>query len=141
MKLLKLIVVLLFISSSCSDTTNNKVECKAILAEPPIGSELLTSGLEEIRIEGDCLIFRQGVSGCDDDHSLNLVAVGDPASILINVPYYQVLVSVYDSNPQDCEAYFFLEEVSFDLTTLSLGNDNSLKLIFPDHDQSIIYER
>ena len=99
-------------------------------------SENFGANLTEFSIEGSCLSVTLGVSGCDDDHILEMVSDG---SIAESFPP-QITFDFYDQNPQDCEAYFLLDR-EYDLSPIKELYDGEIIIRFRNNDKSIEYNQ
>lgn len=94
--------------------------------------------IQEMSIEDNCLKMKVGFSGCDDEHTIEMVTDGAVAE---SFPV-QVFFKFSDENPQACQA-FFVKELSFDLSPLDpiLGNEPKARLVFSDQQQEILWDR
>ena len=89
-------------------------------------------------INDECLSLTLGFSGCDDDHTIELITDGAVAE---SFPV-QVFFKLEDLNPQLCQAYF--EKVyEYDLDELDdlLGSEPSARLIFPQMEEEVLWDR
>lgn len=92
------------------------------------------TNLTEFTIDDDCLMVKLGISGCDDNHILEMVSDG---SIAESFPP-QITFDFYDQNPQDCEAYFIVER-AFDLSPIKALVDGEIIIRFRNNDKSVQY--
>ncbi|MDF1697450.1 MAG: hypothetical protein P1U56_16525 [Saprospiraceae bacterium] len=92
--------------------------------------------LIEYVLDESCLHVSLGVSGCDDDHEIDLITNGvlfssDPLSFLV--------FDFYDHSPQLCEAYFTLER-EFDLSKIRTITNKDVSVQFRNSTISIVFE-
>ena len=129
-----LFVVLAFsCSTSDSDSTDS---CKPVVFDDSkfSSSDNFGANLIEYTISGSCLSVKLGVSGCDDDHTLEMVSNG---SILKTNPP-QMTFDFYDENPQLCLAYFTVDR-KFDLSKIKELHDGKIIIRFRNNDISFTY--
>ena len=137
--LIGLVLITAFIS--CSDT--DEVEhCgpPLIIDEDLFQSVDPDPGLFIIdhNLDDECLILTIGFSGCDPEHTIQLVTDGAVAE---SFPV-QVQFKLNDLNPQLCEAYFE-KEYAFDLDELDdlLDSEPKARMIFVQQGIEILWER
>lgn len=110
------VCLFLFLCVSCSNDkpmlTNDCVPL--VFDETKFNSEI-NFGLQLVayHLEGYCLDVVLGISGCDDNHTIELVTNG----ILVTSDPSTLMVDFYDHNPQLCKAYFTVSR-EFDLTAI-----------------------
>lgn len=75
-----------------------------------------------------------GVSGCDADHTIDMMTDGD---ILITDSHPILFFDFYDQNPQLCEAYFTLER-EYDLSEVSMLVDGNIRIQFRNNDKTFL---
>jgi hypothetical protein len=128
-----------FLAFSCSDSDPDFTDtCIPVVFEinkfnsaPNYGANLT-----ELSIDGSCLTVKLGVSGCDDDHELEMVSDGAFAK---SFPP-QVTFDFYAPNPQLCEAYFLIEK-QYDLSPLDEFGEEDIIINFRNNDNSITYSQ
>lgn len=104
----------LCISCSKTDTDNINSCTPAEFDESKYNSnQNFGLNLIEYNLEGLCLSVSLGVSGCDDNHTIDMVSDGLVQQTQIEL----VEFDFYDNNPQACEAYFIIKR-DFDLTPI-----------------------
>lgn len=113
-------------------------ECEAVVISNSIFQDLAPNQatLIELSIEDDCLTLLLGISGCDADHTLNMISDGGIAESLP----VQITFDFQDENPQDCEAYFELDR-QFDLSPIRDLIEDDIIIRFRNSDSSILYKK
>ncbi len=126
--------LLLFFCISCSQSdSHSPTDCTAIIADQAKFDSTVNFGpnLLEYTLDEFCLKVKLGVSGCDDNHLIEMVYNG---TILKSLPP-QVIVDFYDNDPQACEAYFELER-QYDLSTLLTSSTDEIVIRFRNNETS-----
>lgn len=127
-----------FLAFSCSDSdTDQSVTCVPVVLEQDKFNSAPNFGtnLNEFSLNGSCLTVKLGISGCDDDHILEMVS--DGAIAKTNPP--QITFDFYDNNIQDCEAYFIVER-EYDLSPINeLYDGEEIIVTFRNNDKSFTY--
>lgn len=90
--------------------------------------------LLEFELKENCLEVKLGVSGCDDNHTIDMVTDGFLAESLPP----QITFDFYDNNLQDCEAYFTIDR-SYDLTPIQEIYDGEIIIRFLNNDKFFNY--
>ena len=93
------------------------------------------ASVSEVSIDGDCLIVKLGVSGCDSDHIINMISDGGIAES--NPP--QITFDFLDKNPQVCLAFFMIER-HFDLAAIRDLIEDDIIIRFRNSEFSILYK-
>jgi hypothetical protein len=129
--------LLIFLAFSCSDSDSNPSDsCIPVIFNESKFNSAQNFGvnLEEFSIDGSCLSVKLGVSGCDDDHTLEMVSDG---SIAESLPP-QITFDFYDKNPQACQAYFIVER-EYDLSPIKELYEDEIIIRFRNSDKSLVY--
>jgi len=106
----------LFLCFSCSDNDSGSPEsCIPVIFDESKynSSQNFGVNLIEYKLEDLCLKVKLGVSGCDNEHAIELVSNGAVAPSDPTIVFFDF----YDMNPQLCEAYFTIEK-EFDMTPI-----------------------
>ena len=125
----------IFICLSCSKSdTNSPNFCEPVLFD---GSkfnsfENFRIKLIEYSLDDLCLSVKLGISGCDADHTIEMISGG---SILISDPG-QIVFDFYDNSLQLCEAYFILER-EYDLSPIQEIYAGEIIVKFRDNNGSV----
>ena len=126
-----------FLVFSCSDSDPDSSDtCVPVIFNDSKFNSTLNFGvnLNEYTIKESCLTVKLGISGCDDDHTIEMVSDG---SIAESFPP-QITFDFYDQNPQDCEAYFIVER-EYDLSPIIELYDGEIIIRFRNNDKSITF--
>lgn len=126
-----------FLAFSCSDSdTTTSNDCKPVIFDSTKFNSIANFGvgLNDFTLDGDCLNVTISVSGCDEEHPIDMVSDG---AIAESFPP-QITFDFYDGTPQDCEALFVLER-SFDLSPIRDLYDGEIIIVFRNNDKSITY--
>ena len=91
--------------------------------------------INELTIEDDCLKLNYSSSGCNSDNWI--VSLIDSGNVLESFPIQRNL-EINFINDELCLA-FFIEEITFDISSLQVEGNDSVILNIGD-DNSIIYE-
>lgn len=119
-----------------NDEGTSVPECEAVIISNSIFQGLASNQatLIELSIEDDCLTVMLGISGCDADHTLNMISDGGIAESLP----VQITFDFQDENPQDCEAYFVVER-QFDISPIRDLIKDDIIIRFRNSNSSILY--
>jgi len=128
-----------FMITSCSEdpqSDNNQTCTPVVISQSTFNSlEDDVYTIQDLTIEGDCLKIPISFSGCDDDHTFNMVTDGgvDESSPV------QITFVLQDNNPQDCEALITID-TEHDLTPLQDLVEGDILIRFRDTDRTILYQ-
>lgn len=127
-----LFLILCFSCSNNDSETPNS--CVSIIFDESKfnSSENFGINLIEYSLEDFCLKVKLGVSGCDDNHIIDLVSDGAIAPSDPTIVFFDF----YDNNPQLCEAYFTLDR-EFDLEPIQTKYNEDIIVGFRNNQGSI----
>ncbi len=118
----------LLLCFSCSDNESDSSDsCVSVIFDESKFNSSQNFGVDliELDIEDYCLKVKLGVSGCDDDHTIELVSNGAVAPSDPTMVYFDF----YDNDPQLCEAYFTLDR-EFDMTPIRARYNEDIIVAF-----------
>ncbi len=140
MRVFPFIIFLALVSLSCDNNTDDgnasDSDCTPVIISESIFQNLTPSQLfiEELSIDGDCLTLKINLTGCDDDHTVDLISDG---GIDESLPV-QITFALRDNKLQDCEAIFLIEK-QFDLLPIRGLADGDIMIRFVNSDKTILY--
>jgi hypothetical protein len=146
MKYLTLIIGLLSICiyTSCETETPPPADstCKEVLKSLDAVKlrtiqDTYTNIKDSMVITDNCLTISLAFSGCDKNHTFDLIcdqSIGKSLPIVTNI-------YIKDNTPQLCQAVFY-ETYTFDLSPLKalFSAEKKIRLNFPDQDRSVVWE-
>ncbi len=137
-----IILFVLFIFSSCCKSTDEQLaDCggKKVILSASVFNDLKKEylNLSKATITDNCLSLTIGFSGCDNNHTMDLIGdggIGKSLPIVTNL-------KIRDNNSQLCDAYF-TKEFTFDLTPYKsiIGVEKKVRLVLGDSDLEMLWE-
>lgn len=129
----------IFLVFSCSNSdTDSPDSCIPVIFDETKFNSTQNFGvkLDEYSINGSCLTVKLEISGCDDDHTIDMLSDG---AIAESFPP-QITFDFYDNNLQPCDAYFIVER-EYDLSPIKeLYDDGDIIIHFRNNDKSVHYD-
>ncbi|MGY5849549.1 hypothetical protein [Salegentibacter sp. F14] len=145
MKQIKILMVILFLITSCNKNDDETIECaepenceKCIIIDNALYHQTSTDNytIQNVSINQDCLEIQFGSSGCDGNSweidLIDLDGISETA-----VPQRDLKLKLI--NIEDCEAYI-TRTISFNLKPLRLSNYDAINLKIADYEDLIRYE-
>lgn len=125
-----------FFLSSCDNNEEQVPYCSPIIISQELYQDLVPNqvNVTEVALDEDCLTVTMAISGCDNEHTINMISDGEIAE---SFPV-QITFDFEDLNPQDCEALFMIDR-QFDLSELRDLVEGDISIRFRNSDKSILY--
>jgi hypothetical protein len=132
-----------FLAFSCSNSDSEPSDLISDNCVPVIfdnskfnSPENFGVNLDEYSINGSCLTVKLSFSGCDNDHTIEMVSDG---AIAESEPP-QITFDFYDQKQQDCEAYFTVDR-EYDLSPIQELNEGRIIIKFRNNDKFVHYDQ